>query len=257
MTGDSVLLRDLPKEQQVWMSHQDQVTEAPEGFLTVATSDGARVAAMEDRDRGLFGVQFHPEVAHTPRGDEILRRFLYDVCGASPSWTSHSIIETQVEAIRSQVGEARDLRPVRWRRLCGRRSPRPRSDRRTADLCLRRPRAATSRGGRAGRGDLRSHFEVDLIRVQAEDRFLELLAGVTDPEQKRRIIGETFIRVFEEAVGSIGDARFLVQGTLYPDVIESGSASAATIKTHHNVGGLPPTCSSSSSSPCGTSSKTR
>ena len=122
VTGDSVLLRDLPKEQQVWMSHQDQVTEAPDGFVAVATSDGARVAAMEDRDRGLFGVQFHPEVVHTPRGDEILRRFLYDVCGASPRWTSHSIIESQVEAIRAQVGDGTgDLRPVRRRRLgCGR-----------------------------------------------------------------------------------------------------------------------------------------
>ncbi|HSK06480.1 MAG TPA: glutamine-hydrolyzing GMP synthase, partial [Acidimicrobiia bacterium] len=107
VTEDSVLLKDLPQEQQVWMSHQDQVTEPPAGFVTVATSEGARVAAMEDRDRGLYGVQFHPEVAHTPRGEEILKRFLYDVCDAAPTWTSHSIIETQVASIRAQVGESR------------------------------------------------------------------------------------------------------------------------------------------------------
>ncbi|HJQ91743.1 MAG TPA: glutamine-hydrolyzing GMP synthase [Acidimicrobiia bacterium] len=240
VTGDSVLLRDLPKEQQVWMSHQDQVTEAPDGFVTVATSDGARVAAMEDRDRGLFGVQFHPEVVHTPRGDEILRRFLYDVCGASPRWTSHSIIESQVEAIKTQVGDGRVI--------CGLSGG--------VDSAVAAALVHEAIGDRltcvfvdhgllrAGEAEqveetFRSHFDVDLIHIKAEDRFLELLAGVTDPEQKRRIIGETFIRVFEEAVGSVGDARYLVQGTLYPDVIESGSASAATIKTHHNVGGLP------------------
>ena len=240
VTADSVLLRDLPNQQQVWMSHQDQVTEAPQGFATVATSDGARVAAMEDRDRALFGVQFHPEVAHTPRGDEILRRFLYDVCSASPSWTSHSIIESQVEAIRAQVGDERVI--------CGLSGG--------VDSAVAAALVHAAIGDRltcvfvdhgllrAGEAEqveetFRAHFDVDLIHVKAEDRFLELLAGVTDPEQKRRIIGETFIRVFEEAVETVGDARFLVQGTLYPDVIESGSASAATIKTHHNVGGLP------------------
>ncbi|MGH8947922.1 MAG: glutamine-hydrolyzing GMP synthase, partial [Acidimicrobiia bacterium] len=185
-------------------------------------------------------VQFHPEVAHTPRGDEILRRFLYDVCGASPSWTSHSIIESQVEAIRAQVGDGRVI--------CGLSGG--------VDSAVAAALVHEAIGDRltcvfvdhgllrAGEAEqveetFRSHFDVDLIHIKAEDRFLELLAGVTDPERKRKIIGETFIRVFEEALGSVGDARFLVQGTLYPDVIESGSASAATIKTHHNVGGLP------------------
>jgi GMP synthase (glutamine-hydrolysing) len=213
---------------------------------------------MEDRDRGLYGVQFHPEVAHTPRGDEILRRFLYDVCGAAPTWTSHSIIESQVEAIRAQVADGRVI--------CGLSGG--------VDSAVAAALVHEAIGDRltcvfvdhgllrAGEAEqveetFRSHFEVDLIHVKAEDRFLEGLAGVTDPETKRKVIGETFIRVFEEAVETVGDARFLVQGTLYPDVIESGSASAATIKTHHNVGGLPEDMSSSWWSHFGISSRTK
>ena len=240
VTGDSVLLKELPSEQQVWMSHRDQVTLPPDGFVAVATSDGARVAAMEDRERALYGVQFHPEVAHTPRGEEILKRFLYDVCGAAPDWTSHSIIESQVEAIRGQVGQARVI--------CGLSGG---VDSAVAAALVHEAVGdqltcifvdhGLLRSGEAEQVEetFRSHFEVDFIHVKAADRFLELLSGVIDPEEKRKIIGETFIRVFEEAASSVGDARFLVQGTLYPDVIESGSASAATIKTHHNVGGLP------------------
>ena len=240
VTADSLLFRELPVAQQVWMSHRDQVTEAPEGFVCVATSDGAQVAAMEDRDRGLYGVQFHPEVVHTPRGTEILKRFLYEVCEAPPTWTSHSIIETQVEAIRNQVGDRRVI--------CGLSGG--------VDSAVAAAIVAEAIGDqltcifvdhgllRADEAEqveetFRSHFDVDLIHVKAADRFLEQLEGVTDPEKKRKAIGETFIRVFEEAARPVGDAGFLVQGTLYPDVIESGSASAATIKTHHNVGGLP------------------
>ncbi|HUG31909.1 MAG TPA: glutamine-hydrolyzing GMP synthase [Acidimicrobiia bacterium] len=240
VVADSMLLAELPKSQQVWMSHRDQVTGVPPGFVCVATSEGASVAAMEDRDRGLYGVQFHPEVAHTPRGTEILKRFLYDVCGATPSWTSHSIIESQVEAIRAQVGASRVI--------CGLSGG--------VDSAVAAAIVAEAVGDqltcifvdhgllRAGEASqveetFRSHSEVDLVHVKAEDRFLERLEGITDPEEKRKIIGETFIRVFEEAAASVGEAGYLVQGTLYPDVIESGSASAATIKTHHNVGGLP------------------
>ena len=241
VTGDSLLLSGLPLSQQVWMSHNDEVTGVPPGFVAVARSPGASVAAMEDRERGLYGVQFHPEVAHTPRGGEILKRFLYEVCGVSPSWTSHSIIESQIAAIRAQVGESRVI--------CGLSGG--------VDSAVAAALVAEAVGDRltcifvdhgllrAGEAaqveeTFRSHFEVDLIHVKAADRFLEQLSGVTDPEQKRKIIGETFIRVFEEAAAaSVGDASFLVQGTLYPDVIESGSGSAATIKTHHNVGGLP------------------
>jgi GMP synthase (glutamine-hydrolysing) len=240
LTGDSILLRELPEEQPVWMSHRDQVIRAPDGFVSVATTTGAAVAAMENRDRGLYGVQFHPEVAHTPRGSEILKRFLYDVCHASPSWTSHSIIESQVAAIRAQVGDGRVI--------CGLSGG---VDSSVAAAIVHEAVGdqltcifvdhGLLRAGEAEQVEetFRSHFEIDLIHVKAADRFTERLEGVTDPEQKRKIIGETFIRVFEETASSVGDARFLVQGTLYPDVIESGSGTAATIKTHHNVGGLP------------------
>jgi GMP synthase (glutamine-hydrolysing) len=240
VTGDSVLMKGLPATQQVWMSHGDQVVEPPLGFRVVGSSPGSRVCAMEDPQRGIYGVQFHPEVAHTPRGAEMLKQFLYEVCGLAPTWTSLNIIESQVEAIRRQVGDARVI--------CGLSGG--------VDSAVAAALVARAVGDqltcifvdhgllRSGEPEqveetFRSHFDVDLIHVKAADRFLEQLAGVTDPERKRKIIGETFIRVFEEAARGVGDARFLVQGTLYPDVIESGSATAATIKTHHNVGGLP------------------
>ena len=195
---------------------------------------------MENLERGLFGVQFHPEVAHTPRGGEILRRFLHEVCGASPNWTSHSIIENQVALIRSQVGDGKVV--------CGLSGG--------VDSAVAAAIVSQAVGDqltcifvdhgllRAGEAKqveetFRTNFEVDLIHVKAQDRFLDALSDITDPEQKRKIIGEIFIRVFEEAANTVGDASFLVQGTLYPDVIESGSGSAETIKTHHNVGGLP------------------
>ena len=240
ITGASVLFRDLPTQQDVWMSHRDEVTEAPPGFVSLATSDGSKVAAMENSERRLYGVQFHPEVAHTPRGTEILKQFLYEACEASPSWTSHSIIEAQVQRIREQVGESHVI--------CGLSGG--------VDSAVAAAIVSEAVGDqltcifvdhgllREGEAEqveetFRSHFEVDLIHIKAADRFLEQLEGVTDPEVKRKRIGETFVRVFEEAAASVGDAAFLVQGTLYPDVIESGSATAATIKTHHNVGGLP------------------
>lgn len=235
-----VLLRELPEDLDVWMSHRDAVTAVPPGFVCTATSPGAGVAAMESPERGLYGVQFHPEVAHTPRGMEILERFLFDVCGARPTWTRYSIIEAQVEAIRAQVGSAKVI--------CGLSGG--------VDSSVAAALVHEAVGDqltcifvdhgflRAGEAEqveetFRRTFRIDLVHVDASARFLKRLAGVTDPEAKRRIIGEEFIRVFEEEAKAISDAAFLVQGTLYPDIIESGTRDAARIKSHHNVGGLP------------------
>lgn len=240
LTADSLLLSGLPTEQQVWMSHQDQVVQAPPGFVSVARTSGAAVAVMESREKDLYGIQFHPEVGHTPRGSEILKRFLYDICDLAPNWTSHSIIEAQVDAIRRQVGSRKVVCALSGgvdSAVAAALVHAAIGDQLTCifvDHGLMRSGEATQ-----VEETFRSHFEIDLIHVKAADRFLEKLAGVSDPEDKRRIIGGEFIRVFEEAAASVGDASFLVQGTLYPDVIESGSATAATIKTHHNVGGLP------------------
>ncbi|HEV2370093.1 MAG TPA: glutamine-hydrolyzing GMP synthase [Acidimicrobiales bacterium] len=240
VVSGSALLAGLPAEQDVWMSHADAIVSAPTGFTVTAMSPDAPVAALEDPDRGIFGVQFHPEVAHTPRGQEVLKHFLYDVCGCRPNWTMTSIIETSVEAVRRQVGSERVL--------CGLSGG--------VDSSVAAALVHKAVGDqltcvfvdtglmRAGEGaqveeTFRRQFNVDLVHMKAGDRFMESLNDVIDPERKRKIIGETFIRVFEEAAEEIGDVRFLVQGTLYPDIIESGTKDAAKIKSHHNVGGLP------------------
>ncbi|MGI8518130.1 MAG: glutamine-hydrolyzing GMP synthase [Acidimicrobiia bacterium] len=236
----SELLAEMPAELEVWMSHRDAVVQPPPGFRSFATSDGSPVAAMEDRERQLYGVQFHPEVSHTERGPDVFKHFLYDVCGLAPTWTSHSIIENAIDRIRQQVGSARVV--------CGLSGG---VDSAVAAALVHEAVGdqltcifvdhGLLRAGEAKQVEetFRRHFQVDLISVKAADRFLERLRGVTDPEEKRRLIGELFVRTFEEAATEIDSAEFLVQGTLYPDVIESGSASAAKIKTHHNVGGLP------------------
>ncbi len=240
VVGDSVLFSNLPPRQDVWMSHSDSVVAAPEGFSVTASTAGSPVAAMEDRGRGLFGVQFHPEVIHTPRGTELLQRFLYEGCGARPTWTHHSIIEQSVDAIRAQVGDQKVI--------CGLSGG--------VDSSVAAALVQKAIGGqltcifvdhgllREGEAEqveatFRDTFHVNLIHVKAEDRFLQALSGVTDPESKRKIIGETFIRVFEDVAAELKDTSFLVQGTLYPDIIESGTKDAAKIKSHHNVGGLP------------------
>jgi len=235
-----LLLADLPAEDVVWMSHGDTVTRAPAGFRVTARTDVTPVAAMEDPERGLFGVQFHPEVAHTPRGLAVMRRFLHDACGLLPEWTPVNVIERQVARIGEQVGDAEVLCALSGgvdSAVAALLVHRAVGDRLTCvfvDTGLLRegePEQVEETFGR--------HFGVPLVHVKAADRFLAALAGVADPEEKRRRIGELFIRTFEEAAREHRGARFLVQGTLYPDVIESGSATAATIKTHHNVGGLP------------------
>jgi GMP synthase (glutamine-hydrolysing) len=235
-----VLLQDLAEREQVWMSHGDAVTRAPEGFLVTATTDTIPVAAMEDPQRGMFAVQFHPEVAHTPKGTAIMKRFLYEGCGLLPDWTPTNVIERSVETIRAQVGGAEVLCALSGG-----------VDSAVAALLVHRAVGEqltcvfVDHGlNREGEPDqveetFARHFGVPLIHVKAADRFLAKLAGVTDPEQKRKAIGTEFIRVFEEVAREHTGAKFLVQGTLYPDVIESGSRTAANIKSHHNVGGLP------------------
>ncbi|MGH3442264.1 MAG: glutamine-hydrolyzing GMP synthase [Nitriliruptorales bacterium] len=244
-----VLFAGVPGEQTVWMSHGDTVTAAPPGFRVTGSTPSTPAASFEDPEHGLYGVQFHPEVSHTPHGTEIMKRFLYEAAGCRPTWTPHNVIELSVERIREQVGDG----PV----LCGL------SGGVDSSVAAALVHAAVGDQltcvfvdhgllrhdeGRQVEETFRDHFDVHLVHVKAEDRFLDALAGVTDPEEKRKIIGREFIRVFEQAArdvaaqqarGGEGAARFLVQGTLYPDVIESGSATAATIKSHHNVGGLP------------------
>jgi len=240
--GGGRLLAGTPDEQLCWMSHRDTVFEPPPGFAALASTPESPVAACEHPDRGLYGIQFHPEVVHTPYGTEILTRFLREIAGCAETWSPASVIDEQVERIRAQVGEGRAI--------CGLSGG---VDSATAALLVHRAIGDRLTCVLVDHGLLRKNeadqvveafrdrLGVPLIDVDAEDRFLDRLAGVTDPERKRKIIGEEFIRVFEEEAEKIEDARFLVQGTLYSDLIESGGdgREAATIKSHHNVGGLP------------------
>ena len=240
VTGPSALFVDLPTQQDVWMSHFDSIVAAPEGFRVTATTADVPVAALEDPDRKIYGVQFHPEVAHTARGQEVLKHFLYDVCECRPSWTMTSIIEQSVEAIRAQVGDEHVI--------CGLSGG---VDSAVAAALVHKAVGdqltcvfvdnGLMRQGEAEEVEqtFREQFSVEFVHVKAADRFIEALNDIQDPERKRKIIGETFIRVFEETAADFEDARFLVQGTLYPDIIESGTKDAAKIKSHHNVGGLP------------------
>ena len=239
--GGGVLFgSSLPDRQQVWMSHFDCVAEVPAGFTVTASTPGAPVAAMENRARRIHAVQFHPEVVHSPHGQAIIEHFLYDVCEAPPNWNTGSVIEAQVDAIRRQVGDARVICA-----LSG-----------GVDSAVAAALVHRAVGSqltcvfvdtglmRLGEGDqvvetFQKHQRIELIHVRAADQYFEKLAGVLDPEEKRKAIGELFIRIFERTAGGIEDAKFLVQGTLYPDVIESGTGTAAKIKSHHNVGGLP------------------
>ncbi len=237
---DSFLFAGLPGRQQVWMSHRDSVTRPPPGFTVTASTSASPVAAMEDMDRGFYGVQFHPEVVHTPRGQKVLERFLYDVCGARPDWTHAGIIEQAVAGISKSASAGRVI--------CGLSGG---VDSAVAAALVQRAVGKRLTCVFVDHGLLRldeaeqveetfrANLDIDLVHVEAQDRFIDALAGITDPESKRIIIGETFIRVFEDVAREIEDARYLVQGTLYPDVIESGTQDAAKIKSHHNVGGLP------------------
>ncbi|MBY0395759.1 MAG: glutamine-hydrolyzing GMP synthase [Thermoleophilia bacterium] len=233
------MFADLPAE-TCWMSHRDAVTRAPEGFRVTAETAGAAVAAMEHDGRRLYGVQFHPEVVHTPFGTDLLKWFLFGPCDAAPTWTATHVIEDQVERVRAQVGDARAICALSGgvdSAVAALIVHRAIGDRLTCvfvDHGLLRLNEGEQVEQAFGR-----HFGVPLVHVRAQDHFLAALAGVTDPEQKRKIIGREFIRVFEREAARLRDARFLVQGTLYSDVIESGSRDASKIKSHHNVGGLP------------------
>jgi GMP synthase (glutamine-hydrolysing) len=240
--GGGELMAGLPREQQCWMSHRDAVFEPPPGFEALASSPGSPVAACESTERGLYGIQFHPEVVHTPYGTQILERFLRGVAGLEERWSPASVIEEQVERVRAQVGGDGVI--------CGLSGG---VDSATAAVLVHRAVGDQLTCVLVDHGMLRKNeaaqvveafrdqLGVKLVHVKAEERFLARLAGVEEPERKRKIIGEEFIRVFEEEAEKLAGVGFLVQGTLYSDVIESGGdgRAADTIKSHHNVGGLP------------------
>jgi GMP synthase (glutamine-hydrolysing) len=233
------LLAGVPETSQVWMSHRDSVGTVPEGFTITARTGTTAVAAMEDHARKLYATQFHPEVAHTEYGQHIIRRFLHDLVGIAPLWTMVNIIDEAVDAIRAQVGDARVI--------CGLSGG---VDSSVVAALLHRAIGDQLTCVFVDHGMLRQNeavevvrtfrdqFHIDLVHVEAEDRYLELLAGVTDPELKRRIIGEEFWQVFFEEATTLEGVKFLAQGTLYPDVIESGGRggkATAKIKSHHNL----------------------
>ncbi|GAB6180220.1 glutamine-hydrolyzing GMP synthase [Desulfotomaculum defluvii] len=234
------LMKNLTADEECWMSHGDRVEEVPPGFQVIAHTEKAPVAAMANLEKKLFAVQFHPEVVHTPKGMEILKSFLFDICSCSGSWSMGSFLDEAVQEIKQRVGDRQVLcalsggvdssvAAVLVHRAVG--------DNLTCvfvDHGLMRKNEAEQVVK-----TFRDEFNIKLIHVDASERFLGKLKGITDPEQKRKIIGTEFIRVFEEEARKLGEIDFLVQGTLYPDVVESGTATAEVIKSHHNVGGLP------------------
>lgn len=251
VTNPAYLFEGLPISQNVWMSHGDSVHELPPGFEKLAESDTCAFAAMANPARNIYALQFHPEVAHTPQGKNLLHSFLYEICGCAGDWTASAFIESSIEQIRARVGEARVLcalsggvdsmvaatlieRAIGTQLTCV-----------FIDHGLLRKDEATNVSALAGQ------ISIELVTVAASDYFLDKLRGVVEPEQKRKIIGGAFVEKFDETARGLGDHKFLAQGTLYPDVIESAApldtaqgrthGTAVTIKTHHNVGGLPTT----------------
>ena len=239
--GSSSLLDGTEIQFDVWMSHFDAVSKVPQDFVTTASTPDAPVAVLESAARKIWAVQFHPEVVHTSNGQSLLRKFLHELAGIAPNWTMSSIIDEQVDLVRSQLGDERAI--------CGLSGG---VDSAVAAALVHRAIGSNLTCVYVDTGLMRKNesdqvvetfkrnLGIELVHVDAGDEFFARLEGVTDPEQKRKIIGETFVRVFERHTGGVKDAKFLVQGTLYPDVIESGGREgSATIKSHHNVGGLP------------------
>jgi GMP synthase (glutamine-hydrolysing) len=237
------LFADLPKSMQVWNSHGDKLTKLPAGFKSVAVTENSACAAIENRAGKMFGLQFHPEVVHTPQGRQILARFVHSICGCGKNWTMQNYVDQAVQAIRAEVGEEKVILGLSGG-----------VDSSVAAALLRKAIGSQLTCIFVNNGLLRGreaevvrevfgrHFKIKLQYEEASRLFLQRLKGVTDPERKRKIIGKTFIEVFEAATRRAGKAKFLAQGTLYPDVIESvpiGGNPAAMIKSHHNVGGLP------------------
>lgn len=240
LNNDRSLFKDIALNEKCWMSHTDYVSKAPEGFNIIANTDGCEIAAMENEDKKLYGVQFHPEVEHTPFGKQMLKNFLFEVCKVKGDWSMSSFAEEKIKAIKEKVGNRKvicalsggvdsSVAAVMVHKAIGKQL-----------TCVFVDHGLL----RKDEGDqveaiFKKQFDMNLIRVNAQDRFLGKLKGVSEPEKKRKIIGEEFIRVFEEEAKKLGQIDFLVQGTIYPDVVESGTGTSAVIKSHHNVGGLP------------------
>lgn len=240
LKAKSELFAHTPETQDVLMSHGDRVVEIPEGFHVVATSPNSPFAAVENTERNIYGIQFHPEVRHSVYGTDMLRNFALNICGAKGDWSMESFIDMQIEKIREQVGDKKVLLGLSGgvdSSVVGVLLQRAIGDQLTSIF--------VDHGFlRKGEGDqvmnmLGDKFGLNIIRVNAEERFMNKLAGVSDPEKKRKIIGNEFVYVFDDEASKLKDVKFLAQGTLYTDVIESGTDTAQTIKSHHNVGGLP------------------
>ncbi|MGI5971565.1 MAG: glutamine-hydrolyzing GMP synthase [Oscillospiraceae bacterium] len=238
--GESVLYKKVPRKSTVWMSHMDYIAKTPEGYKVTGSTSTCPAASMENTEKGVYAVQYHPEVEHTEFGKEVINSFLYDVCKCSGGWEMHGYVEHTVKELREKLGGKKVLcalsggvdstvSAVMVHKAVG-----------DALTCIFVDHGLL----RKNEGDdveriCRGKFKMNFIRVDASERFLRKLAGVTEPEKKRRIIGEEFIRVFEAEAKKLGKVDYLVQGTIYPDVIESGTGNSAVIKSHHNVGGLP------------------